>query len=435
MKKKNKGKLIILLAAAASTLLLGGCTIGQSLEEILIGKNLTAQVTYYSNGGEFDGTPDKKEMYYTAGSLAMEIGNPDIRVSSGTASISRAKYQLTGWYYAVDGDKDGVPDYEDDSETDYKLGEPVDFTKPLQEGDHWVLVAGWQPDVNLKVVMYCPDLAAGEKISVKLSDGTEVAYGNGDVIDTRIFDKDTGRLTKKEVPFTVKGRAFTFIEYYANTADTTPLQWPIQRQEGQETDTVVYAKFMRGDWVVVSDAADVETMMKGLPAQRSYWLLNDVQMDGREVKLDKSQTMMNATIQGNGYTIKGLKIRRDYLTQGSYSLFGDIRGTAVIEDISFEDLQVTYKLQNATALSLYGVFSSLDANATVSNVNISGGSWTIEKESSWVIQNIVNDSDFSHCLFGGDEYTTDSEYSDSVTDGFKVNDGAAPSTFITIKTL
>ncbi len=467
MKKKSKSKLIILLSAMVSTFFLGGCAIRESLDDILAKYDLTARVTYYSNGGAFDGTPDIKDIYYKEGALALDIGNEDIKVNSGTATISRSKFMLTGWYYAVDENKDGEPDYADankdgipdcqvdtdkdgtpdylDKDADgdgiedkervtienvYKLGEAVDFSKPLQAGDHWQIIAGWQPDVKVQVLLCSPDLAEGETITVHSKDDTGASYKNGDVIETRIYDKDTGKLGKKDAPFTAKNRSFTFLEYYMDKDCTTPVQWPLERAEGQEKDTLIYAKYIKGDWEVVSSVSDVKDMFGGLTTTIRYWLLNDIDMGGETITL--SQNMTNCEIRGNNYTISNLKVLKTSLQKGKIGLFGDISASAKLTDFTVSDLELTYRLLPTTTLSLYFAFSSLAEGATVQNVNLKG-SWVIEKEPGWAIQNMIGDSDFTNCLYGG--YATDNEYSDNVSNGFKINDGAEPVTFITIKSM
>ena len=120
MMKKQKSKLIVLFASMVAAFMLGGCSFGETFEEVLAGKELDAQVTYYSNGGEFEGSSNKKDMYYKSGVKALNIGVDS--VTNGTAQISRKNYQFGGWYYAV-LDEEGNPIYEDEEKKTYKLGE------------------------------------------------------------------------------------------------------------------------------------------------------------------------------------------------------------------------------------------------------------------------------------------------------------------------
>ena len=51
MKRRMRTKLIVLLMAILSLFVFAGCSMGESLDEALATRDLTAQVTYYANGG------------------------------------------------------------------------------------------------------------------------------------------------------------------------------------------------------------------------------------------------------------------------------------------------------------------------------------------------------------------------------------------------
>ena len=122
---------------------------GSTLNDVKKDYKLTAQVTYYANGGAFNNSKTQKDMYYTAGSKALNIGvvNP----TSGSVSISNSKGEFGGWYF-IALDENGAPIAEDEENGLYKLtDEAVDFTKALQEGDHWIIGAKWKSLTNLKV--------------------------------------------------------------------------------------------------------------------------------------------------------------------------------------------------------------------------------------------------------------------------------------------
>ncbi len=423
MKKKAKSKLILLFAGLASALFLGGCAIGESMDEILENRDLTARVTYYSNGGTFEGVPDVKEMYYKTGSLPLNIGSKEVAIMSGNAEVKRNNYDFDGWYYAVDENNDGKPDFEDEENGLYKLGGPVDFTKPLQEGDHFYFIAGWLARVKVNVQLVCDD---GVEIPATGTDGSAMGpFKNGDIIEERPYD--TGNKVVKELPmFEVTDKSYTFTEYYADEACTQLVSWPIVKEDRQEADVTVYAKYIKGDWTVLREASDVDAMFGNVAAGTHYWLAKDIDMNGVTVA---PVTSLAGELQGNGYTISNLKVAQTRLNGWSKTvgLFGSIKSTAIIKDVVFEELNVEYNLSGSIK-GIYFAFTELQTGATVKNVTLNG-KMKITKSEFDVVQNISNDTDFTKCLYGT-PYTTDAEY--TVTDGFKVNDGAETSTFVTI---
>ncbi len=427
MKKKVKSKLIVLLAGLASAFLLGGCAIGESMEEILENRDLTARVTYYSNGGAFEGIPDVKEMYYKTGSVPLDIGSKNVAITSGNAEIARNNYDFDGWYYAVDEDKDGKPDFEDKESGTYKLGERVDFTKPLQEGDHLYFIAGWLARVKVNVVLVCDD---GETIlGTKGGNSAAASFKNGDVIEERPYD--TSNQVGYELPtFTVKDSTHTFTSYYIDKECTTPVTWPIVREDRQEADVNVYAKYIEGNWTVLRSPSDVQTMFSGMVTGSRYWLEKNLDMTGLSVA---PRNYFQGELQGNGYTISNLKVVKGgigYTTD--VSLFGNIRSTGIIENVSFTNLDLQYTTNGSGDIgNLYFAFTKMETGARVRNVNLAGR-MTVTRFTGDKIANMVDD-DLSHCLYG-EPYTSDADYVNTVTDGITINDGAAASTFVSFIT-
>ncbi len=369
MKKKVKNRWILLLACLASLFLLGGCSIRQSLDDVQKQYNLTAQVTYYANGGELSDTPERKDIYYKAGSKALDIGN--VAPSSGKANITKQNYDFMGWYYAV-LDEQGNPVYEDEASKTYKLGEKVDFTVPLQEGDHWQLVARWAKSVAVQVLL------SVEQGATIVDADTAASYQNGSPLTTRNYDS-FGRVDSLEsnsgdvtAPFEAKDKSFTFVEYYANAECTEFVQWPIVRQEGQEADVVIYAKYIAGDWTIVRNATNAKDMFPWLALNKSFYLIRDIDM-ANEYAIAPC-TQVNGIVEGNGFEIKNLKVER---SQGNIernekvSLFGNIGATAKISNLKLTDLQISYPLK-LLPVETYFVFTTRADGAQISGVTLSG---------------------------------------------------------------
>ncbi len=404
MKKKAKSKFILLLACLACLFLFGGCSIGETLDEALENRNLTAQVTYYVN----DGTTTKRDIYYTDGSKALNIKNDTI--TNGKVEIENGSYEFRGWYYAV-LDGEGKLVYEDADKKIYKLGEPVDFSVPLKSGDHWQVVAKWSARVALQVKLVLDDPTA--QIPVDVAEGEPAKnYKNGDLVQTRQYGTDD-RIVKPSgsayEPFKKKGKGYTFVEYYADEACTEFVQWPIVKEEGQEQDAVIYAKYIEGNWSIIDSADDVTEMLSSFGSGKRFYFIKDIDATGVTFS-PNVDGIFNDEIQGNGFSISNLTVRKNELkANNTVSLFGNIEGSAKIENLTMDGLTITYGFTSAPA-DAYFAFTSLAADATITNVRLSGTMQVREPSGSPVTTG----------LFGG--YATDDEYlTESGGTGFILN--------------
>lgn len=399
MKRSFKWKCIAALTAFASLFILGGCSLGTSLEDVKEANNLKAQVTYYANGGLFESHSGTKEMYYPAGNPAAPIGLIDIP----NVEIERDGYELEGWYKVV-LDNNGNPVYENTETQEYKLGDKVDFATRLQEGDHWVIAAKWTPltKVRVKLVVFNED--GTQNTTATLAAG-ESSYKTGD--EVRTFRYTDGKANFE--PFTTTSD-YTFVEYYSDAACTKLVQWPVGENDGvnTEADTDIYVKYVAGDWNVVRKSTDISTMFNGLQNESGrYYLANDITYTS-SVAITPLYNGLAAKLYGNGYTISGLKVTARALETRDIAVFGEIKATAVLRDITFENLTVTYEMKYTSAvttLGAYFAFTGIQAGASVKNVTLDG-SMTV-KFGSATNNKVQSDFD-THWKYGG--YESDEAY-------------------------
>ena len=261
MKKQVKNKLILFLLALLSLFLLGGCSLGSTLDDVKKDYNLTARVTYFANGGVFNNSKTQKDMYYTTGSKALNIGvvNP----TSGSVSITNSKGEFDGWYF-VELDENGAPIFEDEENGLYKLtDEAVDFTKALQEGEHWIIGAKWKSLTNLKVQIVVdagftiPFDAEKKNSSMLLPEGVaeKTTVQNGDIVGEFEYNRND-KVSKKTEPFTVTDKSFTFVEYYLDE-ECTQLAFPTLTSyfEKKDENETIYAKYIAASLTIVQAPA------------------------------------------------------------------------------------------------------------------------------------------------------------------------------------
>ena len=94
-------------------------------------------------------------------------------------------------------------------------------------------------------------------------------------------------------------------------------------------------------------------------------------------------------------------------------MFGNILQGAKIENITFENVTMEYTAKTEFFPEIYGVFTSLQEGATITNVIISG-TLSFSGPGQSAASNMMGG--YTHCLFGG--YTADEAYT---ADGFKVS--------------
>ncbi len=396
MKKTLKSKLLVILMVLASLFVFAGCKVTQTLDEFRDANNLPAQVTYYSNGGLFENNTTQKDIYYESGNKAADIGN--VKFNSGSISISRDDYEFVGWYY-VELDENGEP--VKDANGEIILGEAVDFSKPLQENEHWTVAAAWTALSKVKVQLVCEEGAT-------LSVSDTLSYKNGDVIKEYSFTSTGIVQSTTNAPIKVVENAYSFVEFYADEACTTKVEWPIQK--GEE-DIFIYAKYIEGNWKMLKEADDVKDMLgdTSLSSNR-YYLVNDI--DCSVLTRAISPTLkFNCELQGNGHTISNLKVEKTRLSNASKtSIFGELGETAVIENVTFDNVTVRYETMPNAFVETYLVCTAINVNAKINNVTINAQMEVVLANGASIanIPAMESGYDMSHWKFGG--YEKDEDY-------------------------
>lgn len=394
MRRSLKRCLIVALMAVASLLLLAGCSIGRpSLNEIVEENNLRAIVTYYANEGEFENSSSKKDLYYMAGVQPLDIREPGV---TANISIERDGYDFIAWYHAeVDGDgniifEDGKPKASDTM---------ADFTKYLVEGDHWTLVAKWKIQSRVRIQIVGKDLTETDKIVIKTEEDEKVydkEYALGDELISYPYEVNN-KVKKPDVESDsfVPQNEYTFVEFYSDKDCTNVCQWPIER--GDE-DVIVYARYIKGNWKFIRTLDDLSQISNGVMSRDKYLLLNDIDCQGKSITAMGTKSFAG-TLQGDGkaYTIKNLTVIYSVEKQEqSASVFGNIKSTATIKDIYFENISVEYTTAYITEnqvmeIPVYLLYTSLASGATVQNVTFSGAMKVVYEGTAYKNTNIAPD--------------------------------------------
>lgn len=446
MTKKLRLVLIAIFAFIACACLFAGCSLKPTLDEILKdlnGKGATVDVTYFANEGSFS-NGKVLNLRLKPGSKAIDIGKSNITSGEIKLEPEDAKHELVGWYRADIDPETGYPKYVDgsvykfeydpttfDSTKNIAYTTKFDFKEEtLEKGTHYYLVAVWKKIQTLQIVL--AGLETEESIKVNTSEGTEVEYKNGDVLRDIPFE-DSGNIPSP--PDAVSGTPLdsTFVEYYYKDTcvKTDIVAWPVyktQTDDGEGVDDgadaepiVIYAQFIKGLWTVVKNSSGVRDMFQNYTEAYHYYIFDDIDCtDSSEKPMTVNPRIndsgFNCEIQGNNFTIKGLKID---LTIGrnsgtkSVSLLGNIGSHAKISNLNLEIEQVYTVSSNTDVLGgIYFAFTSLNDGAEFENLVISG-SMTVTLRDGCKVGNMAT-NDPTNWKFGGYE-------NDDYSGGMSVN--------------
>ncbi len=168
-----------------------------------------------------------------------------------------------------------------------------------------------------------------------------------------------------------KWEGHTLIGYYYDEAYTRPVVFPyIHAHDDANPAETVYAKFIEGNFRVISKPSD----LKSVSAGANYYLLNDIDMS-EAGKISFPDTYSGKFL-GNGHRILNLTVEKSQSKAGTaYGLFNRLASGAVLREVTFENLQVKINLnnqQNQMLLQLGALAGRCDEGVTVENVTMSG---------------------------------------------------------------
>lgn len=316
--------------------------------------NVDVRINYFANGGEFDNHKSEKTVGYAIGAFPLNIGYQSL--TSGNAQMNeRDGYAFEGWYLPAK-DENGELIYEDEAHTVVALGEPFDFTKRLESGGDVDIYAKWSR------VKYVSVLVAGT--AVKDTHGN--TYELGSVIKELNFKNGSlPRFGGENLDF--DGDAYTFVEYYYDEACTEKVDFPIA-EDGDTTPSAIYARFLVGDWEIVSSKDDAKKMLKSLAVAKNYYLICDIDLEGESVV--PSKIAANTNIKGNGYTISNFKVTRKSVEVNGAAIFGEVGSGAEIHDLKLENVELTLDCRMSN--SVYFLFTGVADDAVISGLEASG---------------------------------------------------------------
>ncbi len=160
---------------------------------------------------------------------------------------------------------------------------------------------------------------------------------------------------------------YTFVGLYYDTEFEQPFSWPYTFQTEGET---VYAKFLEGNWAVVSDAS---SFMSAVVSNQNIYLQTDI--DFTDTKWTHNRTYNNE-IMGNNRKITGISCNWEGTGASQFGLFGLINEKAYIHDITFEQVKIDFTaIRNPSSADGYLINAfawEIKEGARIENVTVTG---------------------------------------------------------------
>ena len=391
MNLKIKALLTALLLFVTSAFVTG-CAAEETPYEINDGENYSVSVKYDANGGTFTtNTSVIVDSYNISGMQTDSEGNVEIALLSpddparGNDAFTAINngYFLAGWYTEC------VPG----TNSEYQYSGKWDFEKDLlavtPSGTYsssepvLTLYAAWVPLFEIEFY----DLATGEYLS---------SYTFNPTTESEIlvpqWDEESGAIEMYHFP---EQSGYTFNGAYYDAAgqemvDTAAVIHPgtVDYGNGSAENAVMqlYIDWTEGEWYHIYN---VEQFLDNASVAGNYVIHADLDFAGEIWPTSMMYGNFTGTIEGNGHTFSNIEVTQTNNSKVNAGLFGYLTETAVLRDLTFENVTMTVQAGTRVVGTSFGVLAgTISGQATLENVQIASGTLQID----------------SGCYFGVDDY-------------------------------
>lgn len=387
---KNRIRILLtVLMLLLATVLITSC--GDESPYASYGNVVT--VEYDANGGTFTtNTSVVKDSYRASDLPKNRFGNymiplidpnDSVRGEENAFLASKSGYFLVGWYaelpvinengQALDADgnvaaesgKEPAYTYKKwDFENDYYELEAKSY-----ESDESVLrlVAKWLPEFSFEFY----DLDTGKLISDYKFDPMYVSD-----IKLPEWDAEDGKLDMHDFP-EVEGKTFKAAYYdphginridTESVAHTGEIDGVNATAEGSVMK--LYVDMNDGAWYNIYTA---EQFVEAKDLSGNYNILADLDFSEEGWVDEFISGEFTGTIRGNGHTFKNITYAQSSASDTNAGLFGSVSADAMIEDVTFENLDFTIETGSRMTGASFGIFAGVLADgAVLDNVYVNG---------------------------------------------------------------
>lgn len=339
-----KRKVILLLGVLAALtfgLALTACSQDRLTEEDLIQMGYVHRVTFDLAGGR-SGERDELVQRVQDNSLVVEPGSSTLAGERPT----RTGYTFNAFYTGTE-DEDGNITYL----------ERWDFSADRVTSDI-TLYARWL-----------------ENYTITVHYGEDFSYTG---TYTQNVNQTSEGVAQPVNSITISGQTIIQNAFYASEEDarseSNAITFPYTPADLTPENTVseLWANTLEGVWRMVYDASDFV-----LYSNTNIYLVNNIDFEGAELEFPETYS---GIFEGNGHTLSNFTLtqeRGNSRTQ-TYGLFRELRASAAVRNVTFENVTFTAMLTNPTVNEYrMGLVAGYAASgARVENVTLEGGSYT-----------------------------------------------------------
>lgn len=396
MKRCIKAVLVASIILATLTFVTG-CGAEETPYEINDAENYNVSVKFDANGGIFTTNTsvivdsyNLSELSKNADGMAeIALISPDnsLRGNDAFTAINNGHF-LAGWY------AERTESVDSDGKKVYSYSEKWDFDSEILEVDPEKTYSSAEPVLTL----YAAWVPMFEIDFYSLSDGEFLetfSFNPATVSEIKLpqWDMESGMLEMYDFP-SVSG--YTFNGAYLDAEGTVAVDGETLQHTGsvnyetgvgENAEMKVYIDLVEGEWYRIYNA---EQFLDCASINGSYEICADLDFEGEIWPTSLMYGNFTGTIKGNGHVMKNIELTQTNNSKVNAGLFGYLTDTAVISDISFENVTFTIKSGTRVVGTSYGVFAgTISPSATLTNVSLKGSTMQID----------------SSCYFGVDDYT------------------------------
>lgn len=379
MNRKIKSVLLCLLLAA-TVVLAAGCSFEQTPYEINNSENFNVSIKFDAGDGSFaDNAPVIVDSYDVSGMAVNADGKAEIPLlAPDDANRGKDAFKpekngcfLAGWYAQRTESTD------ENGNVTYTYAEPWDFATDRVQVDPnaqhtaeepvFTLYAAWAPLYEIEFYT----LDSQELLGSYVFDPTGEAQ-----LNVPAWNEETGAVNMYKFP-ALEGCTYQAAYYdaagkQAVSTETVTHPGKLNAADGtvENHKLQLYVDYMEGEWYRISTA---EQFADNFSLNGSYELLADLDFSDEIWPTAMMYGSFSGAIRGNGHTIKNVSITQTDNAKANAGLFGQLTETAVLQDVSFENITFTVKKGARMTGSAYGLLAgTLSEQATLTNVSVSG---------------------------------------------------------------
>ncbi len=380
MNQKIKGILTGCLLLAI-LVLMAGCAAEQTPYENNDAENYCVSVKFDANGGIFTtNTSVIVDSFSLTGLKTNDAGLSQIalippdheaRGNDAFAAVNNG-YFLAGWYRERTG-----------TEGNYTYSGRWDFSQDLLEVDPngtyasaepvLTLYAAWVPLFKVDFL----DRATGESLGSYTYDPTADAQ-----LRVPQWNQETGAIEMYRFP---SRSGCTFEAAFYDEAGTQPIETEALVHPGvidyatgtaQGYAMTVYIDWMEGEWYHIYNA---DQFLEHASVSGSYVIHGDLDFAGLIWPTSLMHGNFSGTIEGNGHTLSNIECTQTNNSKINTGLFGSLTETAVLSDLTFENVTMTIKGGTRVAGASFGLLAgSVSDKAALTNVSILSGQLLVD---------------------------------------------------------